>query len=134
MKCYNIISEMYSAVHHSIVIQIMESKFKFNETTSIKDNIYAHIINFLITFFSLSSLTLLNSQLNLYSNLNIISFFPLQGIFFILPCIDAYARVDLRTRTYDVPPQEVRLLLIKYTRTKTENNFFSVVCGKMCLT
>ncbi|KAK9886754.1 hypothetical protein WA026_018406 [Henosepilachna vigintioctopunctata] len=30
------------------------------------------------------------------------------GIFFILPCIDAYARVDLRTRTYDIPPQEVR--------------------------
>ncbi|XP_036337026.1 band 7 protein AGAP004871-like, partial [Rhagoletis pomonella] len=29
------------------------------------------------------------------------------GIFFILPCIDSYARVDLRTRTYDVPPQEV---------------------------
>ncbi|XP_051155731.1 band 7 protein AGAP004871 isoform X2 [Leptopilina boulardi] len=29
------------------------------------------------------------------------------GIFFILPCIDAYARVDLRTRTYDVPPQEI---------------------------
>uniref|UniRef100_A0A1A9X349 PHB domain-containing protein n=1 Tax=Glossina brevipalpis TaxID=37001 RepID=A0A1A9X349_9MUSC len=28
------------------------------------------------------------------------------GIFFILPCIDSYARVDLRTRTYDVPPQE----------------------------
>ncbi|XP_076756817.1 band 7 protein AGAP004871 [Xylocopa sonorina] len=29
------------------------------------------------------------------------------GIFFILPCVDTYARVDLRTRTYDVPPQEV---------------------------
>ncbi|XP_065218155.1 band 7 protein AGAP004871 isoform X1 [Planococcus citri] len=29
------------------------------------------------------------------------------GIFFILPCMDNYARVDLRTRTYDVPPQEV---------------------------
>ncbi|XP_044731720.1 band 7 protein AGAP004871 isoform X1 [Chrysoperla carnea] len=29
------------------------------------------------------------------------------GIFFILPCVDSYARVDLRTRTYDVPPQEV---------------------------
>ncbi|CRL03179.1 CLUMA_CG016297, isoform A [Clunio marinus] len=29
------------------------------------------------------------------------------GIFFILPCIDSYARVDLRTRTYDVPPQEL---------------------------
>lgn len=34
-------------------------------------------------------------------------FFSDLGIFFILPCIDAYARVDLRTRTYDVPPQEV---------------------------
>lgn len=32
------------------------------------------------------------------------------GIFFILPCIDAYARVDLRTRTYDVPPQEVSFI------------------------
>ncbi|XP_073956424.1 band 7 protein AAEL010189-like [Choristoneura fumiferana] len=29
------------------------------------------------------------------------------GIFFILPCIDVYTRVDLRTRTYDIPPQEV---------------------------
>lgn len=29
------------------------------------------------------------------------------GIFFILPCVDNYTRVDLRTRTYDVPPQEV---------------------------
>ncbi|KAI8431155.1 hypothetical protein MSG28_001200 [Choristoneura fumiferana] len=28
------------------------------------------------------------------------------GIFFILPCIDVYTRVDLRTRTYDIPPQE----------------------------
>jgi erythrocyte band 7 integral membrane protein len=28
-----------------------------------------------------------------------------------LPCIDAYARVDLRTRTYDVPPQELSIFL-----------------------
>lgn len=34
--------------------------------------------------------------------------YSVSGIFFILPCIDAYARVDLRTRTYDIPPQEVR--------------------------
>jgi len=33
--------------------------------------------------------------------------FMFKGIFFILPCVDNYARVDLRTRTYDVPPQEV---------------------------
>ena len=29
------------------------------------------------------------------------------GIFFILPCIDSYKRVDLRTVSFDVPPQEV---------------------------
>jgi len=29
------------------------------------------------------------------------------GIFFILPCIENYTKVDLRTVTFDVPPQEV---------------------------
>jgi erythrocyte band 7 integral membrane protein len=29
------------------------------------------------------------------------------GIFFILPCIDTFGKVDLRTMTFDVPPQEI---------------------------
>lgn len=29
------------------------------------------------------------------------------GIFFILPCIDNYCNVDLRTVSFNVPPQEV---------------------------
>lgn len=29
------------------------------------------------------------------------------GIFFVLPCIDVYSKVDLRTVSFDVPPQEV---------------------------
>eukprot|EP00094_Tigriopus_californicus_P004179 TCALIF_04027-PA protein Name:"Similar to sto-2 Stomatin-2 (Caenorhabditis elegans)" AED:0.30 eAED:0.30 QI:0/0.28/0/1/1/1/8/0/359 len=29
------------------------------------------------------------------------------GIFFVLPCIESYQKVDLRTITLDVPPQEV---------------------------
>lgn len=29
------------------------------------------------------------------------------GIFFIMPCIENYTKVDLRTLTFDVPPQEV---------------------------
>jgi erythrocyte band 7 integral membrane protein len=29
------------------------------------------------------------------------------GIFFVLPCIDNYLKVDLRTISFDVPPQEV---------------------------
>lgn len=29
------------------------------------------------------------------------------GVFFIIPCIDNYCKVDLRTVSFDVPPQEV---------------------------
>ena len=29
------------------------------------------------------------------------------GIFFILPCIDNYIKVDLRVVSFDVPPQEI---------------------------
>ena len=32
------------------------------------------------------------------------------GIFFIVPCVDSYQKVDMRTLTFDVPPQEVRSL------------------------
>jgi erythrocyte band 7 integral membrane protein len=31
------------------------------------------------------------------------------GIFFILPCVDSYCKVDLRTVSFDVPPQEVHI-------------------------
>lgn len=29
------------------------------------------------------------------------------GIFFVLPCIDTYSKVDLRVVSFDVPPQEI---------------------------
>ncbi|RUS78145.1 hypothetical protein EGW08_014093, partial [Elysia chlorotica] len=29
------------------------------------------------------------------------------GLFFIIPCMDSYTKVDLRTVSFDVPPQEV---------------------------
>uniref|UniRef100_A0A0L8IG19 Band 7 domain-containing protein n=1 Tax=Octopus bimaculoides TaxID=37653 RepID=A0A0L8IG19_OCTBM len=29
------------------------------------------------------------------------------GIFFVLPCVESYTKVDLRTLSFDVPPQEV---------------------------
>lgn len=32
------------------------------------------------------------------------------GLFFILPCVDTIVKVDLRTTTFNVPPQEVYLL------------------------
>lgn len=38
---------------------------------------------------------------------DILSPFVFVGLFFILPCIDSYQNVDLRTISFDVPPQEV---------------------------
>ena len=29
------------------------------------------------------------------------------GVFFVIPCLDVYEKIDMRTSTYDVPPQEV---------------------------
>ena len=29
------------------------------------------------------------------------------GVFFVIPCLDIYEKIDMRTSTYDVPPQEV---------------------------
>ena len=29
------------------------------------------------------------------------------GVFFIIPCVDMFEKIDMRTQTYDVPPQEV---------------------------
>ena len=30
------------------------------------------------------------------------------GVFFIIPCVDVYEKVDMRTQTFEIPPQEVR--------------------------
>ena len=40
-----------------------------------------------------------------------ISDHDIPGIFFVLPCIEAYQKVDLRTITLGVPPQEVQDLI-----------------------
>ena len=29
------------------------------------------------------------------------------GVFFTIPCVDTYVKIDLRTATYEIPPQEV---------------------------
>ena len=35
-----------------------------------------------------------------------------QGVFFIIPCVDIYEKIDMRTQTFDVPPQEVMMMLV----------------------
>ena len=34
------------------------------------------------------------------------------GLFFIIPCVDIYQKIDMRTAKYEIPPQEVRLISI----------------------
>ena len=29
------------------------------------------------------------------------------GVFFIIPCVDVYEKIDMRSQTYEIPPQEV---------------------------
>ena len=29
------------------------------------------------------------------------------GVFFVIPCIDVYEKIDMRTSHFEVPPQEV---------------------------
>ena len=44
------------------------------------------------------------------------------GVFFIIPCVDHYEKIDMRTQTYDVPPQEVQTEWVKHgfiLRSKT---------------
>ena len=32
------------------------------------------------------------------------------GVFFIIPCVDVYEKIDMRTTTYEIPPQEVSFI------------------------
>ena len=61
--------------------------------------------------FQKASLMIYYKRANLY----------ISGIFFVLPCIETYQKVDLRTITLDVPPQEVK------RKEKEKKRFLSIV-------
>ena len=29
------------------------------------------------------------------------------GVFFVIPCVDIYEKIDMRSQTFEIPPQEV---------------------------
>lgn len=45
----------------------------------------------------------------------------LPGLFFVLPCTDNFVKVDLRTVSFDIPPQEVQLFSFIVTEIKSVN-------------
>ena len=53
---------------------------------------------------------------------------PPAGLFFVLPCIETYQKVDLRTITLDVPPQEV---LDSQPRAKAQKEERRRLCSKL---
>ena len=30
------------------------------------------------------------------------------GVFFVIPCVDVYEKIDMRSQTFEIPPQEVK--------------------------
>ena len=40
-------------------------------------------------------------------------------VFFIIPCVDIYEKIDMRTATYEIPPQEVRMMMTIMTMMMT---------------
>ena len=30
------------------------------------------------------------------------------GVFFVIPCVDIYEKIDMRSQTFEIPPQEVK--------------------------
>ena len=40
------------------------------------------------------------------------------GVFFIIPCVDVYEKVDMRTQTFEIPPQEVGILKLNHGQSK----------------
>ena len=40
-------------------------------------------------------------------------------VFFIIPCVDIYEKIDMRTATYEIPPQEVRMMMTIMTMMTT---------------
>ena len=40
------------------------------------------------------------------------------GVFFIIPCVDTYVKIDMRSMTFEIPPQEVRMSITKPNQTK----------------
>ena len=48
------------------------------------------------------------------------------GLFFVMPCVDSYKKVDLRTVSFDVPPQEVNsfdLLVLSGLKKSDEEQY-----------
>ena len=49
------------------------------------------------------------------------------GVFFVIPCVDVYEKIDLRTATYEIPPQEVSIVNLSVHQNLPKNLNFEVL-------
>ena len=52
------------------------------------------------------------------------------GVFFVIPCVDIYEKIDMRTATFEIPPQEVLCLSCNNIQSVPQK---SVISGKLSL-
>ena len=43
------------------------------------------------------------------------------GVFFIIPCVDIYEKIDMRSQTFEIPPQEVDRIEMLSAENVAEN-------------
>ena len=43
------------------------------------------------------------------------------GVFFIIPCVDIYEKIDMRSQTFEIPPQEVDRIEMLAAENLAEN-------------
>ena len=36
------------------------------------------------------------------------------GVFFVIPCVDVYEKIDMRSQTFEIPPQEVNGRIFRF--------------------
>lgn len=59
-------------------------------------------------------------KISVVIKINYIDFrFTFVQVFFIIPCVDIYEKIDMRTATYEIPPQEVRMMMTIMTMMRT---------------
>ena len=52
------------------------------------------------------------------------------GVFFIIPCVDIYEKIDMRSQTFEIPPQEVSILS-KFYLSLLKNTYINYMYTKI---
>ena len=49
------------------------------------------------------------------------------GVFFIIPCVDVYEKIDMRSQTFEIPPQEVDNIESLYLKINNRDYYVQIL-------